>query len=193
MKTATQHPDFTGLVILPDGSCETKVAAIEQGYAVGATAAKAHRLSVVPGIAATPMSIDAHSLYRSSIMSLPEASGRRAAAERLAADNTSTTLSPADAASLLRGLPTETNTTKDTSMTTTLSTEGTQRFRRLADIRVAALNLNAARGNDKARVEARRLANAMALYDSGLVPLADALNNSGLEARDTIEKILNVR
>ena len=128
-------------------------------------------------------------------MSLPEASGRRAAAERLAADNTSKTLTPADAASLLRGLPTESNTTAkeaDTTMTTLSSTDA-ERFRRLAEIRVATLSLNGARGNEKAKLESKKLAHALSHFDHGGIAFSEALEGVGLNVEDTIARIVRAR
>ena len=201
MRVATQHPKYRGLVVMPDGTTETKAAAIDKGFTVSAVTPASSRSSSPSAVPATSIAysnagatVDAPTLYRMSIMALPEAIGRRSAAEQLAADHDTTTLPPSAAAELLRGLPTESITAQRTDTTMTeLSAVDASRFRRLADIRVAALNLSAARGNDKAAVEMKRLRYALSTYDQGGITLGDALTGSGLDARKTITQIVRAR
>lgn len=178
---ATIHPQYAALAILPNGETITKVAALEQGYRFD------DGIKQAPAI---PVKINAVALtYLTTVIALPEAKDRPIAAAALGAAYNHQTLSLTNAASLLRGLPTETAKGAD-AMTIELSNNDRAVFRRKAELRAAALSQSSNNGNERAGVEARKIRYGLSIADTTGASFGDAFAAAGLDARATITAIL---
>ncbi|OKO70965.1 hypothetical protein AC629_39840 [Bradyrhizobium sp. NAS80.1] len=134
--------------------------------------------------------LSAAETLRLQILVLPEAVDRPSAAIAL---STSTDVTNIDQArTLLRGMEPETNTNieQDDTMST-ISTADSAKFRRALDLRIAALSTTAnATGNQAARDEAKKLAHARNILNSGGVAIGEAFTLARLDARRTVETLL---
>ena len=177
---------FPSLCTLPNGNRLETEKAIARGYTI---ADRTKLGNAVPTAPKKKTNISTRIAYLEAIEALPEAQSRPAAAAVIWSSHTMESMPPDRAASFLRGLPTE---TKPTSATRSrLSAEDIARFKRKTELRICGLEMRADKGgNHDARVEARRLSEALGVRERTGCSFADAFSAAGLDARETITSIL---
>ena len=179
-------------VALPSGKRMSVDAAGREGYLV--TNARSLKGEPAKGVKGSPsISAPAYSApsYAAQLRALPEALNRQSAASALAADHTINTLPIAAAASLLRGLPIESEG-NDMSTTTQLSAEDHAMFKRKLGLRMASLRTSADHGSDTASAELKALNTASRTVEITGTSWGFARSLAGLDARATIKKILDL-
>ncbi|OYX79422.1 MAG: hypothetical protein B7Y77_01885 [Bradyrhizobium sp. 35-63-5] len=127
-----------------------------------------------------------------SVLALPEAAKRPAAAAKLGASCNEDNMPMAQAQAFLRGLPEETAPVAPMqTAASAVAQADMQLFRRKAELRASMLAFNASKGygTDAAR-DAAKLSVALRIFDETGVTLGEALSAAGLDARATVESIL---
>lgn len=188
---AFRHPRYSGLCCLPGGDVVTVEAAREKGFTVSAAPSVTSAAARVPSLSrqteapAAPKAMT----FRELVAALPEAQDRPAAAYALADQNEHNPIQLSAVASLLRGLPLETDTMPDKS-TPTITAADQAIFKRKAELRVAGLTLMGQHGNGAASTEARRIREGIALSERTGMSYGQSFATVGLDARVTITAII---
>ena len=138
-KLAVPLEGVPSVVVLNNGERMTRKDALAKGYKIHGEPDAA---APDDGNAAT---LKAHKAWRSSVLALPEARDREAAATEIVNTHTEHTMSVANARGFLRGLPTET-TTEETITMTTDANVNPERAARLAEINGGMQAFNKQRG-----------------------------------------------
>jgi hypothetical protein len=201
-KFATQDPNDANRCILPNGNPVTPANAkalgytIKSGIDIGADlghsgeALKVFAKNFDRAIELGTTSAKQTS-YMASVLALPEAATRPAAAAKLGASCNEDNVPLAQAQAFLRGLPEETVPVASVSHAVAAAAQADmQLFRRKAELRVSMLAVNASKGNAKAGRDAKKLSLALRIFDETGVTLGEALSVAGLDARATVESIL---
>ena len=185
-RVAVPLEGFPSVCTLPNGNRLETALAIKRGFAI----ADRSKLGNTVATAVKPKTdISARIAYLTAIEALPEAASRPAAAAVIWSKYTMETMPPERAASFLRGLPTETKPVA--SAPSRLTATDIAVFKRKVELRIVGLNMKADAGNNQpARVEARRLSEALATRERTGCSFGSAFTAAGLPARETIEKIL---
>ena len=185
-RVAVPLEGFPSVCTLPNGSRLETALAIKRGYSI---ADRTKLGNTVPTVAKANTALSVRIAYLTAIEALPEAASRPAAAAEIWSKHTMESMPPSRAASFLRGLPEETKPV--VAAPSRLTANDIAVFKRKVELRIVGLHMKADAGNNQpARVEARRLSEALATRERTGCSFGSAFTAAGLPARETIEQIL---
>ena len=183
-KLAMPDPAYPSIVTLADGTRMKRAAAKAQGYKiVGEPDATA------PGDSNAAV-MKAHNDWRCSVLALPDARDREAAAAEIVNNHTEHTMPVANARAFLRGLPTE-QSQEETNTMTTNADANSERTERLAQIQSGMKAFNKGRGYSEPRVRSAQAAPSLSEVEPAKLKRLAEIRLNALESNSAGEASAN--